>query len=339
MIVAFQGTSFLVLGAAIVGDIYQPTTRGTALSWVLFGGVIGPTLGPLIGGIIITYQPWHVIFIVQAALSGLAFLLAIFFLPETIHYRQDTELKGLAVPERIIKILSWTNPWRVVLLCRQVGILIIALASSSIIWNMYALLTPIRYVLNPRFNLTSPIQSALWYLAPGAGYLVGAAFGGRWSDHTLKKMMKKRNMEIIPEDRLRATFIPLGVIIPVATLIYGWTVEEEIGGIAVPALAMFVQGIGQFFALASLNTYLLDAAPGRSAELIALNYMLRYLFAAGATGAALPVIESIGVGWFSTISSIFLVTTTILVVLTSLYGKKWREIGKLNQKIESSTHI
>lgn len=45
---------------------------------------------------------------------------------------------------------------------------------------MYSLLTPIRYVLNPRFGLSSPLQGGLFYIAPGGGYLVGTFFGGRW---------------------------------------------------------------------------------------------------------------------------------------------------------------
>lgn len=329
MLIAFQGTSFLVIGAAIVGDIYKPTERGTALSWVLFGSVIGPAMGPLFGGIIITYRPWPIIFVVQAVLAGFAFLLAVVFLPETIHYRLDGELTDLSLRQYIAKIWAWTNPWRVLLLLQHPGIVIVAIASSSIIWNMYSLLTPIRYILNPRFNLTSPIQSAFFYLAPGAGYLFGAALGGEWSDFTLKREMKKRGMVFVPEDRLLATLIPLGLIIPLSMLVYGWTIDKRVGGIPTCVIMMFIQGAGQFFALPSLNTYLLDAVPGRSAELIALNYMMRYMFAAGGTGASLPAISYLGVGWFSTISSVFLMAAAGVVAVASKYGQQWRESSNL----------
>jgi MFS family permease len=46
---AFPGTSFLVVGSAAIGDIYQPTARATALSWFLSGTLIGPAFGPFIG--------------------------------------------------------------------------------------------------------------------------------------------------------------------------------------------------------------------------------------------------------------------------------------------------
>ena len=38
----------------------------------------------------------------------------------------------------------------------------------------------------------------------------------------------------------------------------------------------------------------------QSSEVVAGNYVIRYLFAAGGSAACLPVIEAIGVGWFST---------------------------------------
>lgn len=49
VLTAFQGTSFLVVGSSIVGDIYEPRTRASALVWVLSGSMVGPALGPFLG--------------------------------------------------------------------------------------------------------------------------------------------------------------------------------------------------------------------------------------------------------------------------------------------------
>lgn len=189
---------------------------------------------------------------------------------------------------------------------------------------MYSLLTPIRYVLNPRFDLTSPLQSGLFYIAPGGGYLLGTFFGGRWADHIVKKYIQKRG-ERVPEDRLRSCLVFMGVIIPACMLIYGWSVEKRKGGIALPVIMMFLQGVAQLFCFPSLNTYCLDVMQKRSAEVVAGNYMVRYLFAAAGSAVCLPAIRKIGVGWFSTISSIFLVVATVATYVTTLYGKQWRE--------------
>jgi MFS family permease len=132
---------------------------------------------------------------------------------------------------------------------------------------MYSLLTPIRYVLNPRFQLTTPLQSGLFYIAPGCGYLLGTFFGGRYADRIVKKYIKKRGQRIA-EDRLRSCIIFLGGVIPACMIIYGWSVEKAVGGVALPVLMMFLQGVAQLFCFPSLNTYCLDVMQGRSAEVI-----------------------------------------------------------------------
>lgn len=132
---------------------------------------------------------------------------------------------------------------------------------------MYSLLTPIRYVLNPRFNLQSPLQSGLFYIAPGCGYLFGTFFGGRYADYIVKKYITIRG-ERVAEDRLRSCLLFLGGVIPACMLIYGWSVEKRVGGVALPVIMMFLQGIAQLFCFPSLNTYCLDVMQGRSAEVV-----------------------------------------------------------------------
>lgn len=132
---------------------------------------------------------------------------------------------------------------------------------------MYSLLTPIRYVLNPRFNLQSPLQSGLFYIAPGCGYLLGTFFGGRYADHIVKKYIHIRG-ERVAEDRLRSCLVFLGGVIPACMIVYGWSVEKRVGGVALPVVMMFLQGVAQLFCFPSLNTYCLDVMQSRSAEVV-----------------------------------------------------------------------
>lgn len=63
----------------------------------------------------------------------------------------------------------------------------------------------------------------------------------------------------------------------------------------------------------------------QSAEVMAGNYVIRYVFAAAGSAACLPVIDAIGVGWFSTISAAFLVVAAAATWMTAKYGHTWRE--------------
>jgi hypothetical protein len=131
----------------------------------------------------------------------------------------------------------------------------------------------------------------------------------------------------------------MGVIIPGCMLIYGWSIEKGKGGIPLPVIVMFIQGVAQLFCFPSLNTYCLDVMQKRSSEVVAGNYMLRYLFAATGTAACLPAVEAIGVGWFSTISAAFLVVSAGLTWTVTIWGRDWREaITRKKEEKEAQKH-
>ena len=48
----------------------------------------------------------------------------------------------------------------------------------------------------------------------------------------------------------------------------------------------------------------------------------------------MPAIDGIGVGWFSTISAVFLVVSTVAVYFTTLYGRQWRENVDAKKKVK-----
>lgn len=256
------------------------------------------------------------------------FLLVAFFIPETITHKTISDLAELSTIQKMSAIWHRMNPLRVIkLLFQYPNLFFAALASASLVWNQYALLTPISYVLNPRFNLKTPIESGLFFLAPGCGYVFGTFFGGRYADYVVRKWIRKRDGVRVPEDRLKSCLVFLGLSIPAWVLVYGWTVEQKVGGIPVPVIALFLQGVSQTFVFPSLNTYCLDVmqSKGRSAEVVAGNYMFRYALGALGTGVVLPSIAAIGVGWFSTISALFVAVSGICMWLTTIKGASWRQ--------------
>lgn len=86
------------------------TERGTALGWFLAGSMSGYALGPVVGGAIITYTSWRVIFWVQAGLSGAAVPTTYFLLRETIHSTRTAELTGQGIRRAARQTWQWMNP-------------------------------------------------------------------------------------------------------------------------------------------------------------------------------------------------------------------------------------
>jgi hypothetical protein len=54
---------------------------------------------------------------------------------------------------------------------------------------------------------------------------------------------------------LNSGLATLCVVLPVAVLVYGWTLEMRAGGMAVPVIAAFWAGVGLMGSFNGLNTY------------------------------------------------------------------------------------
>ncbi|EXK77491.1 hypothetical protein FOQG_17804 [Fusarium oxysporum f. sp. raphani 54005] len=235
--------------------------------------MFGPAFGPVIGRIIVTYKSWRIIFWMQTSMSVAAVLWTYFLLQETSHNVRASDLKEQGFTNGAKRIWRWANPATVFKLYACRNLLFVTLASSALVWNMYSLLTPVRYVLNPRLHLTTPLQSGMLYISPGVGYVIVVQIGGRWSDYTVKQWIKKRGYRL-PEDRLRSCLLFLDILLPASMIIYGRMIEKRLGGVPVPVICMFFQGIAQLAAFPSLNAYILDLMHHRSGEASGMSFSL-----------------------------------------------------------------
>lgn len=84
---------------------------------------------------------------------------------------------------------------------------------------------------------------------------MGSTIGGRVSDHTVKRYIRKRNGLRLPQDRLKSSLPAIFFVLPAGTLIYGWSVQKEVGGIALPIISCFFEGLGLMWSFSGLNTY------------------------------------------------------------------------------------
>ncbi|PYH61977.1 putative MFS transporter [Aspergillus niger CBS 101883] len=316
------GTSFMVMGQTILADIYEPVVRGTAVGFFMHAN---NSIGPCFGGIIVTFASWRIIFWVQVAMTGFGLILSLIFVPEIpsadakIITTTTTTTTTPTTKETILRILRAFNPVHIIQKDLTCGFL------STF---QYAILTSARSIFNPRFHLTTALVSGLFYLAPGAGFLVGSVLGGRLSDRTVRKYIIKRDGVRLPQDRLNSGLGTLFFVLPAAALVYGWTLQEEKGGMVVPIIAAFFGGVGLMGTFNGLNTYAAEALPHRRSEAISGKYIIQYLFSAGSSAAVEPLIGAIGVGWTFTICVFLSLIGGVLVVIITRKGldmQRWVE--------------
>ena len=142
---------------------------------------------------------------------------------------------------------------------REVLLIIVQdLACGLLSWSQYSLLSAPRHIISNRFHLTSPLYSGLFYIAPATGFLIGTLVGGRYSDWTVKKWIIRRKGTRLPQDRLNSGMWSFFLIIPAASLVYGWGLEgtsDSFSWLALPVISAFFVAAGLLAAFASLNTY------------------------------------------------------------------------------------
>ncbi|GAA5972922.1 hypothetical protein JCM11641_004005 [Rhodosporidiobolus odoratus] len=354
----------LSVGAGTIGDLYPREQRGTAMGWFYLGILFGPATAPAIAGILTEYahpigQGWRAMQWLLMAMGALACLLVFVFFPETAHARgvdiirqerlinraekagvsidvlEAEEEEGREGMGRVGRWWSectwvWANPLAPLKLLAHPNIAAMSINSSFVLMSTYTVLVPLSQTVAPRYNITNAAILGCFYLSQGIGNAVASRYTGIYADYTLRTWLKRRNGLYIAEDRLKATLVGGGLILPGSVLALGWVLDRVGGkvGLAWTVILLFVDGVGLMCVLTPSNTYVVDCAGVRSSEAIAVNNACRYALSAAASAFVLPMIQSIGVGWTNTFAALFCWVGFGIVLFTIRYGGKMRELGR-----------
>jgi DHA1 family bicyclomycin/chloramphenicol resistance-like MFS transporter len=80
---AFGASTGIVIGRAIIRDLYARDQAASMLGWVTMSVVALPMFGPLVGGVLLEWWGWRAIFIFIGVISVLTLAWAFLALPET----------------------------------------------------------------------------------------------------------------------------------------------------------------------------------------------------------------------------------------------------------------
>ncbi|KAF5231184.1 hypothetical protein FANTH_13504 [Fusarium anthophilum] len=323
----FWSTAIMPATLEVASDLNIPVTTITIINAGVFvaqalSGLIWLPVTPLLGSIIATFTSWRVIYGVEAGMCLFGLILSLLFIPKASEV-ENPKLAETIRPRTAQEILRTFNPMHVFCQFKYPKVILANIACGLLGFNQYGILSSIRRVINPRFNLTSPLSSGLFYLAPGAGFLVGSTVGGKISDVVVKRYMRKRNGQRIPEDRLNSSLVSVLIILPLGTLLYGWSVYHRLGGMALPIISAFIEGFGLMASFSGLNTYAAEVRPAHRTAVITGKYVIQYSFGAMSVGGVVPMIDGIGVGWAFTVIFRFGKTFEMyrdVLLLTSLFS-------------------
>ncbi|KAI0480694.1 MFS general substrate transporter [Xylariaceae sp. FL0804] len=363
----------IALGAGTVADVATRAERGKFIAYAGLGVTLGPALGPVAGGLLTQYLGWRAVFwflaIFAAALFAAYFALVpetaravvgngavpaprLFLTPfqhvarrrgggrdgRTAHAASEAELATLRAarkrpnPFAALKILGE----------KEGGV---TLGFGSLMYGGYFIvLTTLPILLQERFHLNTA-QAGLCYLPIFAGSLGSRWTAGRLLDWNFRrhatrlgieiKKNKQQDLEEFPIEAARLQVsIPMIYATAVFVVAFGWVLQTHTS-LAGVEITLFFLGLFYSGGLSGLNVLVVDTHQDSPATALAANNLFRCLVSAGATAAALPLINRIGIGWTSVFIAGVWVAFSPLLWLVLVRGERWRR-DQAQQKREAT---
>ncbi|KIK59871.1 hypothetical protein GYMLUDRAFT_169012 [Collybiopsis luxurians FD-317 M1] len=354
---ATGSASTIALGAGVIGDIAVPAERGGFFGFYSLGPMLGPAFGPVIGGALSDGLGWRSIFWFLCIASGLACMVMLLFLPETL--RQIVG-DGSILPSPIyrpwIPIIGrnhasatsdyptpprkkFKNP---LLLFKNLDIVMLLLFNGIVYAVYYAVTASISSLFADIYPFLNDTTIGLCYLAIGVGTAVGSAGTGKlldWDFRRLKKVhiksngpMKTESGEVgddFPVEKARLRLMPYYMAVLVTTgMGYGWCLERKVH-IAAPLVLQFVIGALSISVMNPTQTLILDLVPGQGSSVTACNNIIRCLLGAVSVSVIDLILSRLGPGFtYVLLNGIIVVSVPLLYLVMALgpiYRRRRRE--------------
>ncbi|KAL5355069.1 putative MFS multidrug transporter [Aspergillus floccosus] len=339
------------VGAATIGDLFAPQQRGKAMSIWSFGPLLGPAVGPIMGGFVAESLGWRWIFWVVVIAGSLTTALFVLVMREThvpvLLQRKAARLRkatrndrlrsefddagaGQTVKRRIGRTLS--RP--LVLLVRSPAVACFSLLNSALFGYQYFLFTTVPMVFGTTYHF-SERQIGLSYLGLAVGLLLGNTTFGQLSDRLMKMMGQScasddplAVTDAAPEHRL-PLMIAGACLVPISFFIYGWTVQEQVFWF-VPIASMALFGFGVNVCFMTVQVYLVDVYTHYAASALAATTVFRSLVATLLPLAGPSMYRNLGIAWGNSMLAFIALALIPIPIVFLRYGEAIRKNSGYN---------
>jgi MFS transporter, DHA1 family, multidrug resistance protein len=339
-ITGFIGSPSLATGGASIGDMYHPIHRTYGIAVWGIGAVLGPVMGPLVGGFAAEAKGWTWTIWELMWLSGFALVVLFFLMPETssanILYRRTRRLRKLTGNDKLIcepELIGETmtrNEIVKMILVRPFTLSFlepICFALNMYIALIYGLLYiwfesfPIVFIEIYGFTLGTQGLAFLGILI-GVFVVVPPFF---WYFHKYTEPKFDEDGNLTPEWRLPPAFVG-AFCIPICLFWFGWSSGNTHWIVPIIGTAFF--SVGAFLLFNCVLNYLGDAYPDYVASVLAGNDLFRSAFGAGFPLFASAMYKKLGVGWASSLLGFLAIAFIPIPFLLFKYGSTLRKRSK-----------
>jgi multidrug resistance protein len=351
----------VALANGVVADMITSAERGSYIAFASIGSMLGPSLSPIIGGLLSQYTNWHWIFWFLLILGGVFFLILALFLPETCRKvvgdgsippppfnnsladkvrHRIRKRKGIVPdPDKEAEVRQnysprFPSPVPTMKVVLDFETSVILITTGLLFAGFYAVMTGASTSFHKIYKFTD-IQAALMYLPIGAGGVLSAFTTGRVVDWNYRRHAKHAGLVIVKNVRAdirnfnveRARLevaLPLYYMSNVGMLTYGWVLGREVH-ISVPVILLFLIGWSIIGTSQVLNVLIVDLWPGKSASATAANNLFRCELGAAASAAISPMRLAMGEGWAYTTLAFISIAVSPCLWLVANKGIRWRQ--------------
>ena len=357
-----SGTVALCNG--VVADLVTSAERGVYVGYTSVPTILGPLVGPILGGIIAQYAGWWWIFWFLLIFSATYFVLFLLFLPETCRKvvgdgsvpppKLNQSLTSIMRERKRVKAgipvesaqeeavrknyqLKIPNPLSTLVIAGDKESGLILFCSGLLVAILYATTTGIPSLFGKIYGFNE-LELGLVYIPFGAGSLISAFTTGKAIDWNYRRHAKRHGFPLTRNRHQDLTNFPLEkarleVALPLLYLgnagciAYGWTLEYRTN-LSGPLILLFVFGYGSMAAFQVMQILMVDINPGNAASATAANNLFRCLLGAGSTAVVLPMIDRMGIGWAYTFAALLWIALSPSLWLLMKYGPGWRKEKK-----------
>ncbi|KAJ6437439.1 ATP-dependent DNA helicase PIF1 [Purpureocillium lavendulum] len=339
------GSAPLAVGAGVLGDLFEPEERGRASSVYTLMPLLGPAVGPILGGWVEEKSSWHWVFFSTTIACGLIQVFGLLVLRETyapvvlrrkasrlrretgnLDLRTGDDDQGHSIVQKLR--IALTRPFR--LLVTQPILQLLSFYMLYLYGLVYLVLSTFAALWSNKYNESTGIQG-LNYISLGLGFFLGAQACAPIQDRVYAAMKRRYVPDGEagqPEFRV-PMMVPGALLVPVGLLIYSWTAEARVHWIA-PNIGATIYGAGTIISFLCLQTYVVDAYGQYAASAIAAITVLRSLAGFGFPLFAPIMYDRLGYGKGGTIlAGCAVVIGWPSPVILWLYGRRLRAGSKV----------
>jgi multidrug resistance protein len=361
------GSSGMVtLMSAVVADVITSAERGSYIAFTSIGSILGPSIAPVLGGVLSQNLGWHSIFWFLVIWSGVFGCFMVVFYPETcrgivgdgslpppkwnkslisIHKEHQRKKQGqtieiaqeVAVEKSAKKKSRFPNPIATLRVCLEKETAIILLFGGVIYAGFYAVSTTVSTQFRAIYNLNDT-DLGLVFLPLAVGSIGAALTNGNLLDRNYRRHAKKAGLPLqrskqIDMSNFNIERVRLEIGLPFLCagsalfIAYGWLLDYEVH-IAGPIIVLVFMGYCTLAGFNTMSVLIIDTHRSNPATASAANNLVRCLLGAGASAVANPMIEAMGRGWAFTFIGLVELALMPTLLAVMRWGPEWRRAEK-----------